>query len=134
ARVPILLKGVLSPADARRAADLGADGVIVSNHGGRNLDTVPAAIEALPRVVDAVEGRITVLMDGGVRRGTDVVKALAFGAKAVLIGRPYLWGLACAGADGVSRVVEILQRELLAAMALCGAPTLAAINRELIWK
>ena len=133
ARVPVLLKGILSPADARRAVDEGADGIIVSNHGGRNRDTVPAAIEALPRVVDAVQGRIPVLMDGGVRRGTDVVKALAFGARAVLIGRPYLWGLSCAGAEGVRRAIEILQRELVAAMALCGAPTLSAINRDLIW-
>ena len=133
ARVPVLLKGVLAPDDARRAADEGVTGVIVSNHGGRNLDTVPASIEALPRVVEAVAGRIPVLMDGGVRRGTDVIKALALGAKAVLIGRPYVWGLACAGAEGVQRVVEILRSELEMAMALCGVPKLARIDRTLLW-
>jgi 4-hydroxymandelate oxidase len=124
---------VLAPDDARRAAEEGVAGLIVSNHGGRNLDTVPATIEALPRVVEAVAGRVPVLMDGGVRRGTDVIKALALGAKAVLIGRPYVWGLACAGAEGVQRVVEILRSELEMAMALCGVPKLDRIDRTLLW-
>jgi 4-hydroxymandelate oxidase len=108
-------------------------GVIVSNHGARNLDTTPATIEALPAVTAAVSGRMTVLLDGGIRRGTDVVKALALGARAVLIGRPYLWGLASDGAAGVQRVIEILRAELEAAMALCGAPSLEKITRQLLW-
>jgi 4-hydroxymandelate oxidase len=133
ARVPVLLKGILAPEDARRAADEGLAGVIVSNHGGRNLDTTPATIEALPRVAAAVAGRITILLDGGVRRGTDVMKALALGARAVLIGRPYLWGLAVDGAAGVQRVVEILRAEFETTMALCGTPTLDRIDREVLW-
>lgn len=133
ARVPVLLKGILAAEDARIAAEQGASGIIVSNHGARNLDTVPATIEALPAVIEAVEGRIPVLMDGGVRRGTDVVKALALGARAVLIGRPYLWGLGAGGAQGVERVVGILRTELEAAMALCGTRTLQEINRGLLW-
>jgi 4-hydroxymandelate oxidase len=128
-----MLKGILAPEDARLAADHGVAGVIVSNHGGRNLDTTPATIEALPAVVAAVGDRLTVLLDSGVRRGTDVVKALALGARAVLIGRPYLWGLTVDGAAGVQRVIEILRTELEAAMALCGAPTLDKITRQLVW-
>ncbi len=133
AKTPIILKGILAPEDARLAADHGLAGVIVSNHGGRNLDTTPATIEALPAVAAAVGDRLTVLLDSGVRRGTDVVKALALGAQAVLIGRPYLWGLAVDGAAGVQRVIEILRTELEAAMALCGAPRLEKINRQLLW-
>ncbi len=133
AKVPVLLKGILSPEDAKLAVEHGVAGILVSNHGARNLDTVPATIEALPRVVEAVQGRIPVLMDGGVRRGTDVVKALALGAKAVLIGRSYLWGLATAGAAGVEEVVKILRTEFLAAMALCGTPSLANIDRNVLW-
>jgi 4-hydroxymandelate oxidase len=133
ARTPVLLKGILAPEDARRAADEGLAGVIVSNHGGRNLDTTPATIEALPAIAAAVDGRIPILLDGGVRRGTDVVKAVALGARAVLIGRPYLWGLAADGAAGVQRVIEILKGELETAMALCGAPTLDRIKRQLVW-
>jgi 4-hydroxymandelate oxidase len=133
ARTPVLLKGVLAPEDARRAADEGLAGVIVSNHGGRNLDTTPATIEALPAVAAAVDGRVPILLDSGVRRGTDVVKAVALGARAVLIGRPYLWGLAADGAAGVQRVIEILKGELETAMALCGAPTLERIKRQLVW-
>jgi len=134
ARVPVLLKGILAPEDARLAVEHGVAGIIVSNHGGRNLDTVPATIEALPRVAEAVAGRASVLMDGGVRRGTDVVKALALGAQAVLIGRPYLWGLAVGGAEGVKRVVTMLRTELEAAMALCGTPSLERITRSVIWE
>lgn len=133
ARVPVLLKGVLNPADAARGVEAGAAGILVSNHGARNLDTLPATIEALPRVVDAVGGRVPVLVDGGIRRGTDVLKALALGANAVLIGRPYLYGLAVAGADGVAGVVNLLRAELEMAMALTGRPTIASIDRSVLW-
>jgi 4-hydroxymandelate oxidase len=133
ARVPVLLKGILHPADAVRAAEVGAGGVLVSNHGARNLDTLPATIEALPRVVDAVQGRLPVLVDGGVRRGTDVLKALALGARAVLIGRPSLYGLAVAGADGVAGVVNLLRSELEMAMALTGRPTIPSIDRSVLF-
>jgi 4-hydroxymandelate oxidase len=133
AKVPVLLKGILNPEDAKLAVQHGVSGILVSNHGARNLDTVPSTLDALPRVVEAVEGRIPVLMDGGVRRGTDVVKALALGAKAVLIGRSYLWGLSVGGAAGVENVVKILRSEFLAAMALCGTPSLANIDRNVIW-
>lgn len=132
-KLPILLKGILAPEDARLAVEHGASGIIVSNHGARNLDTSPAALEALPGVVEATGGRIPVLVDGGIRRGTDVVKALAMGARAVLIGRPYLWGLAVGGAAGVERVVQILLNEFRSAMALCGRPTLASIDRTVLW-
>ncbi len=133
AKTPVLLKGVMNPDDAELAVKAGASGIIVSNHGGRNLDTVPATIEALPFVVEKVEGRVPVLVDGGIRRGTDVVKAIAYGANAVLIGRPYLWGLGVAGAEGVTRVVEILRKEFVIAMALCGRPTIASIDATVIW-
>ena len=132
-KMPVVLKGILTPEDARLAREHGVSGIIVSNHGGRNLDTVPATIEALPAVIEAVEGRIPVLLDGGVRRGTDVVKALALGAQAVLIARPYLWGLGVNGAQGVERVVQILRTELEAAMALCGTPSLSRITRSVLW-
>jgi len=132
AKVPVLVKGVLRGDDARLAVEHGAAAVAVSNHGGRNLDTVPATIDALPRVVQAVDGRVPVLFDGGVRRGVDVVKALALGATAVLIGRPYLWGLATCGADGVARVVRMLVDELEMAMAQCGARSLAEITPDLL--
>ncbi|HEV3455898.1 MAG TPA: alpha-hydroxy acid oxidase [Thermoanaerobaculia bacterium] len=133
AKVPILLKGILAPEDAALAVEHGVSGIIVSNHGARNLDTTPATIEALPGVVEVVDGRMPVLLDGGIRRGTDVIKALALGARAVLIGRPYLWGLAAAGAAGVASVVKLLRTELLAAMALCGRPSLAQIDRSVLW-
>ncbi len=133
ARVPVFLKGILAAEDALMAAERGVAGLIVSNHGARNLDTTPATIEALPGVVEAVDGRLPVLLDGGVRRGTDVLKALALGARAVLVGRAYLWGLAAAGATGVERVVRILHNELRSAMALCGCTSLAAIDRSVLW-
>ncbi len=133
AGAPVLLKGVLNPDDAERAVQAGVSGIIVSNHGARNLDTLPATIEALPEVVAKVAGRIPVLMDGGIRRGTDVLKALALGADAVLIGRPYLYGLAAAGAEGVARVVNILRREFEMAMALTGRTSIAGIDASALW-
>jgi 4-hydroxymandelate oxidase len=132
-KLPVVLKGILSPDDARLACEHGASGIIVSNHGARNLDTVPATIEALPRVMDAVEGRVPVLLDGGIRRGTDIIKALACGARAVLIGRSYLWGLGVAGAEGVEQVVRILRMELEASMMLCGTPSISRITRGALW-
>jgi 4-hydroxymandelate oxidase len=132
-KVPVILKGILHPEDANLAVKNGAAAIVVSNHGGRNLDTAPASIDALPRIVDRVGGKIPVLFDGGIRRGTDVLKALAFGATAVMIGRPYVYGLAVAGAAGVTAVVDILRTELEQAMALCGVRKLAGITRELIW-
>lgn len=134
-RLPLVLKGILTAEDARLAVEHGADGIIVSNHGGRALDGVMASIEALPEVAEAVKesgGRCEVYMDGGVRRGTDVLKALAFGARVVLVGRPVLWGLAAEGADGVRGVLGLLRDELELAMALAGRPTLASIDRTLI--
>lgn len=131
-KLPILLKGIVRADDAKSAVEHGADGVIVSNHGGRQLDTAPATIEALPRVVDAVAGRIPVLVDGGVRRGTDVVKALAFGAQAALVGRPILWGLAADGEEGAYRVLELLKAEFDLAMVLCGARTVGEIDKSLL--
>jgi 4-hydroxymandelate oxidase len=131
-RLPIVLKGVLNPDDAARAVEAGASGLIVSNHGGRNMDTVPATIDALPAVSARVAGRIPVLVDGGIRRGTDVLKALALGASAVLIGRPYVHGLAIGGAQGVCHVVRILRRELEMAMALSGRTSIEQVDASLI--
>jgi len=133
ARRPILLKGVLNPDDAATAVKTGVSGIVVSNHGARNLDTVPATIDALPLVVEKVAGRVPVLVDGGIRRGTDIIKAFALGASAVQIGRPYLWGLGISGAEGVTRVVEILRKEFEIAMALTGRPTVASIDRSVLW-
>jgi 4-hydroxymandelate oxidase len=134
AGVPVLVKGVLSAEDGKRAVEYGADGVIVSNHGGRNLDTVPATIDALPRVVEAVAGKIPVLLDSGVRRGTDVLMALALGAKAVFIGRPYIYGLALGGQKGVERAINILREEFERAMALTGRRSIAEIDATVLWK
>lgn len=134
AGVPVLLKGVLNPEDAIRAVEAGVEGIIVSNHGGRNLDMVPAAIEALPRVVEAVGGKIPVLMDSGIRRGTDILMALALGARAVLVGRPYAYGLAAGGAEGVERVIRILREELERAMALTGRRSIAEIDSSVLWQ
>jgi 4-hydroxymandelate oxidase len=130
--LPILLKGVLHPEDARIAVGHGVDGLLVSNHGGRQLDTVPATITALPELVVAVGGRIPVILDGGIRRGTDVVKALALGADAVGIGRPAVWGLAVGGEAGVRGVLELLREEFDHALALCGAASLADLNPDLV--
>ena len=134
AKKPVLVKGILSPGDAERAAGAGVAGIIVSNHGGRNLDTTPASLDALPRVVERAGDEMAVLMDGGIRRGTDVLKALALGARAVLIGRPYLYGLGVAGAEGVTRVVNLLRQEFEMAMALTGRTRLKDINRSVLWK
>ena len=126
---PLILKGVLHPDDAREAVRRGVDAVIVSNHGGRQVDGALASVRALPEVVDAVDGRIPVLLDGGIRRGSDVFKALALGAQAVLVGRPHLWGLAVAGQDGVKAVLEILHSELDRTMGLMGASSIDSIRR-----
>jgi len=131
-RLPLLLKGVVTPEDARLAVEAGVAGIIVSNHGGRQLDGAEATIMALPRVVEAVAGALPVMMDGGIRRGAHVLTALALGARAVFIGRPYLWGLAVDGEQGVRDVVELLRAELELAMALSGRPTVAAIDRSLV--
>jgi 4-hydroxymandelate oxidase len=130
APLPLVVKGLLTAEDAVHAVDAGAEAVVVSNHGGRQLDGVPASLDALPEVVEAVGGRAEVYLDGGVRRGTDVFKALALGARAVLIGRPYLWGLAVAGEAGVRRVLEILYTELVLAMSLAGRPDVGSIDRS----
>jgi 4-hydroxymandelate oxidase len=130
--LPIVVKGILTGEDARLALDRGVDAIIVSNHGGRQLDGVVPTIEALPEVVAAVNGKVPVLMDGGIRRGTDILKAIALGARAILIGRPYVWGLAAFGQVGVQRVVELLRAELVLSMGLAGKPNLAAIDRSLV--
>ncbi|MDQ1049091.1 alpha-hydroxy acid oxidase [Streptomyces sp. V4I2] len=130
--LPILLKGVLHPEDARLAVRHGVDGLLLSNHGGRQLDTVPATLELLPEIVAAVAGRVPVVLDGGVRRGTDAVKALALGASAVGIGRPVMWALAEGGEKGVRRLLDLLREELDDTMALCGASGLADLTPDLV--
>jgi 4-hydroxymandelate oxidase len=131
-KLPVLAKGILAPEDACRALEHGARAIVVSNHGGRQLDSAVASLDALPAVVEAVDGRAEVLVDGGVRRGTDVIKALALGARAVLLGRPYLWGLAVDGEAGVRRVLELLRGELTRDLLLCGCSGPAEIDRGLI--
>ncbi len=131
-KLPVLVKGILRADDARRAVNHGAAGIIVSNHGARQLDTTPATISVLPEVVDAVAGAVEVYVDGGIRRGTDVLKAMAYGARAVLVGRPILWGLAVGGEAGVKYVLEMLRQEFDLAMALSGCPRLSAISRDLV--
>ena len=130
--VPILLKGVLHPEDARLAVEHGVDGVLVSNHGGRQLDGATATLDALPAVVAAVDGRLPVLVDGGLRRGTDVLVALALGATAVLVGRPVLWGLAVAGAAGVRHVLDLLRADLDRALALVGVARPGDLSADLV--
>ena len=132
--LPILLKGITHPADAAQAVALGVDGLVCSNHGGRTLDTMPATAQLLPGVVAAVQGQVPVLVDGGIRRGTDVFKALALGASAVLVGRPLIWGLATAGAAGVAHVIRLLRDELEASMALTGCRELSEINSGLLYR
>ena len=135
--LPVIVKGIVTAEDAALAVEHGAQAVGVSNHGGRTLDGMLGTLDALPEVVDAVGGRVPVVMDGGVRRGGDVLKALALGATAIMIGRPYMWALGAFGQDGVQRVVELLHGELGCAMGLAGTPTVAAVDRSLIraaWK
>jgi isopentenyl diphosphate isomerase/L-lactate dehydrogenase-like FMN-dependent dehydrogenase len=128
--LPVLVKGLITGEDAALAVEHGAAGVVVSNHGGRQLDNAPATIDALPEVVEAVAGRIPVLIDGGIRRGTDVAVALGLGAEAVLVGRPALWGLAWDGEAGARRALELLAEELRLALALLGAPEPSALSAE----
>ena len=128
----MVVKGILRGDDAERAIEYGASAIVVSNHGGRQLDTTIPTIKALPEVVNAVKGRIEVYLDGGIRRGTDVLKALAYGARAVLIGRPFLWGLAVAGNSGVLTVLEMLRSELDLSMALSGCKSIQDISPDLI--
>jgi L-lactate dehydrogenase (cytochrome) len=129
---PIVAKGVMTAEDARRAIEAGADAIVVSNHGGRQLDGVPATLRVLPEVVAAVNGRVEVLMDGGIRRGSDVVKALCLGAKAVLIGRAYAYGVAAAGEPGVTRAIEILRTEIVRVMKLLGCASVADLDRSFV--
>jgi isopentenyl diphosphate isomerase/L-lactate dehydrogenase-like FMN-dependent dehydrogenase len=133
-KLPVIIKGVMTKEAAQQAVATGVAGVIVSNHGGRQLDHTGGTIEALPEVVEGAAGKIPVLLDGGIRRGTDVLKALALGAKAVLIGRPYCYGLAAFGAPGVERVLQILRSELVNNMGLCGVGSLKEIDRSLVGK
>lgn len=130
--LPIVLKGILTGADATLAVEHGAAAIVVSTHGGRQLDRVIATPDALPEVVAAVDGRAEVLVDGGVRRGTDILVALALGARAVLIGRPYLWGLAVGGEAGVAQVLKLLRDEFILALALSGRPSVTAVGRDLL--
>jgi isopentenyl diphosphate isomerase/L-lactate dehydrogenase-like FMN-dependent dehydrogenase len=130
--LPVILKGVLTPEDAVLAADHGARGIVVSNHGGRQLDTVLSGADALPPIVDAAGDRLEVLVDGGIRRGTDVLKALALGARAVMVGRPALWGLALGGDEGARRVIEILLAEFDSTLALSGARDAREIDRGFV--
>ena len=131
-KMKFLLKGLESHEDARLAVEHGVDGIIVSNHGGRSMETLKPTIESLPEVLDAVNGRIPVFVDGGIRRGSDAIKALALGAKAVGIGRPYLWALSAFGQPGVERVLEILNAELVLAMRQCGKVSLSQITRDVV--
>jgi L-lactate dehydrogenase (cytochrome) len=129
---PLAIKGIMTGEDARRAVSEGVEAIVVSNHGGRQLDSLPSAIEVLPEIIDAVGDRAEVILDGGVRRGTDVVKALALGARACMIGRPMLYGLGAAGQAGVERSIEILQNEIDRTLALLGRPTLADLDRSAV--
>ena len=129
---PLVLKGILHPGDVELALDHGVDGVVVSNHGGRQLDSAPGTLDALEEIVTAADGRMTVLFDGGVRRGSDVVKALAFGATACLLGRPQLWGLAVAGEAGVAHMLDIYRREIDLVMGLCGVTSVSGIDKTLL--
>ena len=131
-QLPVVVKGICRGDDARRAAERGAKAIVVSNHGGRQLDTAPATCEVLPYVVDAAGELCEIYVDGGIRRGSDVLKAIAFGARAVLVGRPVLWGLCVAGEQGATNVLEILRRELDEAMLLCGCAKLGDIDRSIL--
>jgi L-lactate dehydrogenase (cytochrome) len=129
---PIVIKGVHTADDARRAIDAGADAIVVSNHGGRQLDGVAPTLRVLPEVLDAVDGRIEILLDGGIRRGSDVVKALAMGARAVLVGRAYAYGLGAAGEAGVHRAIEILRCDVIRTLKLLGCSSVAALDRSYV--
>ena len=130
--LPVLVKGILTPSDAQRAVDHGARAIVVSNHGGRQLDTVLSGADALPPIVDAVGDQVEVIVDGGIRRGTDILKALSLGASAVQVGRPVLWGLAVDGASGAEAVLRILLDDFDAALALAGAPSAAQLDRSFV--
>jgi 4-hydroxymandelate oxidase len=132
--LPLVMKGVQRPDDAVAAVEAGVDGIIVSNHGGRQLDGAVATADVLPAIADAVGGRAPVLVDGGIRTGVDVLRALALGASAVLIGRPMLWGLTAGGSEGVSAVLEHFREEITLAMRLAGARTVADVDRTLVWR
>lgn len=132
--LPVLLKGIMNPEDVDPAVETGAAGLIVSNHGGRTLDTLPATIDVLPLIADKLDGRLPLVMDGGIRRGTDIVKALALGADAVMVGRPILYALAVGGLAGVAHALTVLQTELEVAMALTGRPTIADLDRSVIFQ
>ncbi|XP_061113417.1 hydroxyacid oxidase 1 isoform X2 [Conger conger] len=132
--LPVVLKGILTAEDARLALQYGVDGILVSNHGARQLDSVPATIDVLPQIVEAVEGKVEVFLDGGVRRGTDILKALALGARAVFVGRPILWGLTCGGDKGVTDVLEMLRDELHLALALAGCRSLKEVDKAIVRK
>jgi 4-hydroxymandelate oxidase len=131
-KLPVILKGLCRADDAKLALKHGADGIVVSNHGGRQMDTAPATIEVLPRIADAIDGRVPILLDGGVRRGLDVLKAIAYGAAAVQVGRPVLWGLAAGGQTGVETALALLRQELDLTMALAGCADLKAVTRSLV--
>lgn len=133
-KLPIIVKGLLTAEDAQLAADHGAAGIVVSNHGGRQLDGAPATLDVLPEIVAAVGDRVEIYLDGGVRRGSDIVKAVALGARAVCIGRPYIWGLAADGTRGVARVIEILRSEFDLAMALTGKTSISQLDQSVIWR
>jgi L-lactate dehydrogenase (cytochrome) len=128
----MVVKGVLTADDARRAVDAGAAAVVVSNHGGRQLDGLPPSLQQLPEVVNAVRGQAEVLLDGGIRRGSDVIKAICLGARAVLVGRAYAYGLAAAGTDGVARALDILRADLERTLRLLGCPSITALDRSFI--
>jgi L-lactate dehydrogenase (cytochrome) len=130
----LILKGIMDPDDARRAVDSGADALIVSNHGGRQLDGAPSAIRALPPIVEAVGSRIEVWMDGGIRSGQDVLKAIALGARGTLIGRAFLYGLGALGENGVTRCLEIIRNELDLTMAFCGRTDIRDVDRSILWR
>jgi 4-hydroxymandelate oxidase len=130
--LPVIPKGILHPEDARLAVEHGARAMVVSNHGGRQLDGCVATLDALPAIAEAVDGRAEILLDGGVRRGTDVLKALALGARATLIGRPYIWGLAVDGEAGVRRVLDLLSAEMMRDLTLCGCASVAQVNGSLL--
>jgi 4-hydroxymandelate oxidase len=132
-KLPVILKGLTHPSYAKKAVKLGIDGIIVSNHGGRTLDTLPATIDILPKIVEAVDGKIPVLLDGGIRRGTDIIKALSYGASAVLVGRPIMFALATSGALGVAHILKILRDELEISMALTGCKTLKNIIKDVVF-